>query len=363
MRGGKVLQQYTPPKGVGSGNVGVGGLLYSPDGSTLWATQTKDILKFAVAADGTLSAPQVIALPATAAGGAKPPASPSGAVALPLPTDLQWTPDGKGIIVVLDGYNTVGIMDPTTGAIAAQTQVGVAPRDAVVIGNHAFISNEGGRQPTATDFTNYSYDSPVVADTVDGRADNGSISEIDLGTGTVVKTYPVGLDPTSMLVNGTELLVTNSSDDSVSVIDTATQQVGPTFNVNPLPGKPYGSSPNALAFLDPTHLAVSLGRDNAIAVYDYTGATAAPAFEGLIPTAWYPGTLQWDAALGKLVVGNLKGVGALGKDGTISEGPGTNPATGRQVYADKGSVQLFAAADAGRDRRRHGHGVRQQPVE
>ena len=48
---------------LGSGNVSYGGLLYSPDGKTLWAGQVGNLLKFTVAADGTLSNPVVIALP------------------------------------------------------------------------------------------------------------------------------------------------------------------------------------------------------------------------------------------------------------------------------------------------------------
>jgi YVTN family beta-propeller protein len=334
----KVLQQYTPPKGVGSGNVGVAGLLYSRDGKTLYATQVGDILRFDVAADGTLSNPGVIAIPADAS----VPKSPAGSAASPLPTGLAWAPDGTHILVVIDGWDRIGVLDPATSTLTAQTQVGVAPRDIVVIGTHAFVSNEGGRTPGKDDFTNLSYDSPVVADKKDGRASTGTVSEVDLATNKVVHTYKVGLDPSSLLAHGSELLVTNSSDDTVSVIDTAKREVAQTFNVNPLPGQPFGSSPNALEFLDPTHLAVSLGRNNALAIYDYRGGRHAAAFDGLIPTAWYPGTLHWDKALGKLIVANQAGVGALGKDGTISEGPGTSPATGRQVYADVGTVGIVA---------------------
>ncbi len=152
-------------------------------------------------------------------------------------------------------------------------------------------------------------------------------------------TYRVGLDPSSMAVHGTDLLVTNSSDDTVSVIDTAAHQVTQTVNVNPLPGQPYGASPNALAFLDDTHLAVSLGRDNAIAIYQYAGARTPVAFSGLVPTGWYPGKLVWDKAIGQLVIANLKGVGALAGNGTVSEGVGTKPATAKQVYQDLGTVQ------------------------
>jgi len=335
----KVLQQYTPPKGVGSGAVSVGGLLYSPDGSKLWAAQTTNLLEFAIAADGTLSSPVVVAMPADAPGGV--PKSRSGTAAAALPSGLAWAPDGTTILASLSGYDSVIGLDSTTGSVSWQTKVGIAPRDVVVVGNHVLVSNEGGRPTTKGDFTNYSYDSRVVADTKNGRANSGTVSEIDLATHKIVTTYTVGLDPSALLVHGTDVLVTNSSDDTVSILDTAHVVVASTFNVNPLPGQPFGSSPNALAMIDDTHLGVSLGRDNAIAVYEYTGARATPVFSGLIPTAWYPGKIIRDDAFGKILIGNLKGVGALGATRTISEGAGTKPATGKQVYADVGVVQMI----------------------
>ena len=77
-----VLQQYTPPKGVGSNSVGRGGLLWSPDGTTLWVAQTKNLLRFPVAADGTLGTP--VAVPLAGANGR-----------LALPTSLAWAPTGS----------------------------------------------------------------------------------------------------------------------------------------------------------------------------------------------------------------------------------------------------------------------------
>lgn len=338
--GHKVLQQYTPPKGIGSGNIGVGGVLWSKDGKSVYVTQVRNVLKFTVAADRTLTDPVVIAMPDPMPG--TTPAAQDGTPAAPLPTDLQWAPDGRHILVVLDGYNTLGSIDTATNTVDAQVPVGIAPRDVAVIGTHAFVTNEGGRVPTAEDFTNLSYDSPVVAEKTDGRASTGTVSEIDLVSRKLVHTYTVGLDPSSMATHGTDLLVTNSSDDTVSIIDTAKKQVAQTVNVNPLPGQPYGSSPNSLAFVDPTHLLVSLGRNNAVAIYAYRDARTPVAFSGLAPTGWYPGTVTWDAPLKRVVVANMKGVGALGADRTISEGPGTQPATGHQVYADVGSVQTVA---------------------
>lgn len=335
----RVVQQYTPPKGTGGGNVSVGGLLYSADGTQLWAAQTTNILRFDVAPDGTLGSPVVVALPTTGPGGV--PKAPNGTLAQPLPSGLTWAPDHKTIITSLSGYDMIAGIDSTTGATSWQTPVGVAPRDVVVVGNHVLVSNEGGRRTASADFANYSYDSTVVADRRDGRADSGTVSEVDLSTHAVVRSYDVGLDPSALMVHGTDVLVTNSSDDTVSVLDTITGEVARTFNVNPIPGQPYGSSPNALAMIDDAHLAVSLGRNNALAVYEWSGVHSTPTFAGLVPTAWYPGKIIVDQQLGKLVVGNLKGVGALGDQRMIAEGPGTQPATGKQVYSDVGVVQVL----------------------
>ena len=184
-----MLQQYSPPKGTGSGDIGVGGLLYSPDGKVLWATQSKNLLKFTVAEDGTLSAPVVIPIPTDGPGAT--PTSADKTPASPLPSDLAWTSDHSAILVVLDGYNRLATPGPASNTVTAISATGVGPRDVTVIGTHAFVSNEAGRQPTAEDFTNLSYDSGTVAEQRDGRASDGTVSEIDLATGKVVHTYQV----------------------------------------------------------------------------------------------------------------------------------------------------------------------------
>jgi len=331
----KVIQQYHPK--AGSHNVSFSGVLWAPDGHAVWVSQTDDILRFPVSTGGQLGTPTALPMP-TAEG--RP----------AIPADLAWAPDGKHLLVTLNGNNTLAMVDATTGAVTTQIPVGNAPRDVVVIAGHAYVANQGGRKAGPRDFTNKSYGTPIVAETTDGRARTGTVSEVDLATGRTVRTYDVGLQPTALLAHGGELLVTNSNDDSVSVIDTVKKRVGQTINVNPAPTHKFGASPNALAFLDKTHLAVSLGRFNAIAVYNYTGAYAPASFQGLIPTGWYPGTLQWDTALKRLVVTNLKGVGSLGPPSTIDEGPGTSPAKsvvkGHNTYDETGTISLVAMPTA-----------------
>jgi YVTN family beta-propeller protein len=327
----KVLQQYSPPNGTGSGTISINGLLYSPDGNTLWAAQTRDLLRFNVAADGTLSDPTVINLPGV-----------NGRVALP--SGLAFAPGGRRILVTLNGNNTLGVLDAATGALVKQIPVGNAPRDVIVIGDQAYVSDQAGRPAKPGDFTTDSYGTAVVAEPIDGAAATGTVSQVDLVTGTQTRTYAVGLQPTALLAKGTDLLVTNSGDDTVSVIDTAKQRVGQTFNVNPLPGAPFGSSPNALAMLDDTHLVVSLGRDNALAIYDYNGPYQQASWQGLIPTGWYPSTVTYDAALHRLVAAGQKGVGSLGAEQTWT-GAGGAQVPGHTVFSDIGTVSLIPTPD------------------
>ena len=323
--GHKVLQQYSPPAGTGSGNVSYGGLLYSPDGKTLWAAQPGNLLRFTVAPDGTLSAPVAVALPS--ANGKKP-----------IPAGLAYTPGGQQIPVTLNGTNTLAVLDASTGALVRQIQVGNAPRDVVVVGDHAFVANQGGRPAQVGDRTNSSYGTDIVANTDNGSPSTGTVSEVDPANGTVVRSYEVGLAPSALLAHGSDVFVANSNSDTISVIDTKAGKVGQTINVNPLPGAPIGSSPNALTMLDPTHLAVSLGTANAVAVYSYKSPQEPASFQGLIPTGWYPGTVQLDSTLGQLVVAAQKGVGSLGAETTHSADPGTTPVTGHTVYSDVGLV-------------------------
>jgi len=326
----RVLQNYHPASGTGSGDVSFKGLLWAPDGKTVFVAQSGDLLRFPVGTDHHLGTPTVMALPLR------------GTTA-PIPASIKWAPDGTHLLVTFNGQNTLAIVDAATGAVTAQIPVGNAPRDVVVVGGHAYVANQGGRVAQPGDVTNDSYGTAIVSTTLEGRADTGTVSEVDLTAGKVVRTFHTGLQPTTLLAHGTDLLVTNSNDDSVSVIDTHLHKVGVSINVNPAPGRAYGSSPNSLAFIDKTHLAVGLGRDNAVAVYRYEGAYTQARFQGLIPTGWYPGTLQWDKALGRLVVTSIKGYGSRGPRSTIDKGPGTVPATGHNTYNETGTVSLVKA--------------------
>jgi hypothetical protein len=57
LKTGTVTQELGYTSSCGDGSVAMDGPLYSPDGRTLWVPQSKDILRFDVAADGTVVSP------------------------------------------------------------------------------------------------------------------------------------------------------------------------------------------------------------------------------------------------------------------------------------------------------------------
>jgi YVTN family beta-propeller protein len=323
------LVNHTLLQQTGTGTKSDGGVLYSADGAHLWAAQPTRLLRFDVGADGKLSNQVAVALPGV-----------NGRSAVP--AGLAWAPDGK-LLVTLDANNTLGVVDTTTNTLTSQIPVGNVPSNVVVVDGKAYVSNLGGRPAQAGDKTDNSYGTPIVTNGNNSAiSSTGTVSEVDLASGTQVKTFKVGLQPTALLAVGDTVVVANSGDDTVTGIDTAKQQLGRTFSTNPAPGEPFGASPNGLTMLDKNHLAVSLGRDNAVAVYTYANAYTEPSFEGLIPAGSFPSGLAWDKALDRLVIAGEQGIGSLGPNATNNQGVGTNPATGHLGYNFVGTVQTVA---------------------
>jgi len=335
---GKIVQQIgtggTGDPTLGDGSVAADGPLYSADGKTLWFPQSGDLIRFSVSpTDGTVSSP--VTIPLTGANGSA------------LPLGMALSPDGGTLYVALNGNNTLGLIDTATNKLVKEIPVGNAPRQVVLVGGRAYVSNEGGRPANTSDFTNLSDGTPIVSDPSTGAASTGTVSVVDLGTGKETQEIPVGLQPTALYLHGSALFVANSNDDSMSVVDTSTNTVAQTVHTNPVPGATVGSYANAITMPDSSHVLVSIGRDNAIAVYGYSGISSPLRYQGLLPTDWYPVQVQADPALGgQIVVTNDKGIGARGPASTINKEPFTSPnpgnATGHNTYDDTGSVTTFA---------------------
>jgi YVTN family beta-propeller protein len=343
---GQVIQQVgtggTGDPVLGDGTVAADGPTWSADGTSLWFPQTSDLIHFSVASNGTVSSPVVIPLATTinnlTTGTTTVPDGPSG---------MALSSDGTRLYVALNVVNKLGVINTATNKLVKVIKVGNAPRQVVLAGNDAFVSNEAGRPAKPGEYTNNSAGTRIVSDKVTGAASTGTVSEVSLVSGTEVKQIPVGLEPSAeYLAKDGTLMVANSNNDSISLINTSTGDVVQTANVNPLPGTTVGSNPNAITMPNSSTVLVSIGRDNALAVYGYSGARTPLKYEGLLPTDFYPVGAVYDPAVGKIVVTNDKGIGARGLAQTIDKGPGTAPAaesvTGPNTYSDSGSVTEFA---------------------
>ena len=284
------------------------------------------------------------------------------------PLGIAVTSNGKTAYVVLDVNDTLTKIDLTasTPTQGAQIRLGNVP-DSIVIspdGTTAYISNKGGRIAKKSDFQGYSDGTPVVADDVTGSASSGTISVVDLSSFKVTGTITTGLQPTGMAFWGKYLLVTNTYDDTISVIDTGVNQVVRTINVGlpiKVPGEKkaaYGAGPNSIAVDANQDIAyVALYNANAIAVVDLDSVSN-DATLGLIPTAYAPSSVVLDKKGKQLIVANDKGVGTTGIPPTnngvtnsFGTSPGALPPAERvsslNTHQDLGKVSLIPLPTVG----------------
>ncbi|MEH7546857.1 phosphoesterase [Bacillus sp. AFS076308] len=305
------------------------GLAYSKDGNQLYATGSSGgkgkVVVMSVGVDGTPAIQKTYTLPNPAVGGNIN------------PLDLAVGAQGQ-LLVALNRDNSLGVIDPQTGALTAKIAVDNAPTSILVDGNTAYVTNQGGRKAKAGDTTVDSSGTQVVVDPKTGATSTGTVSVIDLTTNTVTKTIEVGVQPERMTQSGQYIFVTNTNSDTVSVIDSKTNTVVQTIDIEPYPDAHKGAAPNAVKVVD-NKLMVSLGRDNAIAVYDWQGPDKTPELQGLLPTAWFPVDIAVDNKNKNLVVVNADGIGSQGpaRDLTIQ---GVK-VTGHSSYAQVGSLSLI----------------------
>jgi YVTN family beta-propeller protein len=308
--------------------VGQEGPTYSPDGKFLWLPEQDALSRFPVNPDGTLGTPTRFPIPAV-----------NGHSALVGQT--AYSPDGSTLYAAINGQNTVVALDPATGAIEQTWNVGIAPRGLAFAGGKLYVSNEGGRQAQAGDTTMNSYGTPVPANGYLGTSTTGTVSVIDpANPSAAVGSIAVGLHPTALYADGSALFVANTNSDTVSVIDTTTNQVEQTIETKPWPESSVGYEPDGIAMTRDGHLLVTLGRANAVAVYQYNGAPKEPvSYIGLLPTDYYPADVA--TADGQVIVTNTRGIDARGPAITTSKGQGTVPVTGHDTHSTTASLTRF----------------------
>ncbi|HVO60705.1 MAG TPA: alkaline phosphatase family protein [Terriglobales bacterium] len=325
---GVVLQNYSTMGVDPSGSYS--GIAYSADGKYLVFSQDSSNVAIADVNDqGLLEDNAQVSVPPNNTFITCFPNSPLGAYARPCatfyspstsyPGGVALANDGKSAYALLNQNNTLAKIDLSakTPKLGEQIRVGNAPHSIVINSNGAtaYVSNEGGRAATEADFQIYSAGTEIVADPVVGAAITGTVSVVDLASMKVTGNISTGLHPTGMAFFGRYLLVTNTYSDSISVIDTANNQVARTIDLGlpigvPGEGRPaYGAAPNSIAVDAKRGTAyVALYNANAVAVVDLSKGARSPVM-GMIPVAYAPSSVVLDKANNTLIVANDKGIG------------------------------------------------------
>ncbi|MET7899967.1 alkaline phosphatase family protein [Streptomyces sp. NPDC005355] len=305
---------------ISSNNVGQEGPTYSPDGKQLWLGQPDGYTVFTVNADGSVSSPRTVAIPADGSKHA-------------LVGEVVFSADGKTVYSAVNGQNRVVSIDAATGTIKRSWAVGNAPRDMTVVGDKLYVSNEGGRPAKPGEPTINSYGTQVLADQKTAATTSGTVSVIDLANqDAAVSSIEVGLHPTAVYAKNGAVFVTNTADNNVSVIDTAKDKVVQTISTQPWAKAHVGYEPDAVTLTDDGHLLVTLGRANAVAVYKFTSAQEPVSYVGLLPTDYFPSEITTSG--NEVYVSNTRGIDARRK---ATGGHGTHDTTS--------SVQKFTLPD------------------
>jgi YVTN family beta-propeller protein len=236
------------------------------------------------------------------------------------PVGIAISPNAATAYAVLDNNDTLTSISLANPVEGPEIRVGNVPHSVIISpdGKTAYVSNEAGRIATANDFQEYSNGTPVVAHYPTGSTESGTVSVVNLATFKVTGSISTGHHPTGMAFWGNKLLVANTYDDTISVIDTTVNQevrridLGLPIGV-PGEGRPaYGAGPNSIAVDQVNKVAyVALYNANAVAVVDLRENAWNPVL-GMIPVGYAPSSVALDAADGELLVANDKGLGTTG---------------------------------------------------
>jgi YVTN family beta-propeller protein len=293
-----------------SGQVSFTGLIFSRDGRRIYLSNVNGSIKvFSVDAAGKVSGLGSWLLPDAGAPRRK----------AEIPAGLALSDDGSRLYVCGNLSNTLLELDTVNGRVLRTFPVGVAPYDVRLTRGKVYVSNWGGRRPGPGDLTGPAgRGTEVRVDPVRFIANEGSVSIIELASGTVTGEVLTGLHASGLAVSpdGRYVVCANANSDHLSVIDTWTDTVVETIWCKPKPSDLIGASPNALVFApDGRTLYVANGTQNAVGVIRFDPADRESRMEGLIPVGWFPGALTYDSRRRQLCVANIKGHPAQAREG------------------------------------------------
>jgi YVTN family beta-propeller protein len=227
----------------------------------------------------------------------------TGAVA----AGLDISKDGLTLVVANFENDSISVVNTATRQVTREIKF-FTPGGTVATGEYPFdvavLSNAGSGQALKAYVTSQRDDEVLSVDLVNNT----------------VKRIPVGSQPNKLLLsaNGSHLYIANGNSDTITDINTTTDNVVRNISLA-RPGYKYkGSNPNSLAFSpDGRSLYVTLANENAIAVVNLRSGKVL----GRIPTGWLPNSLSVSQDGKTLYVVNAKA------------NSGSNPAESRTTTA------------------------------
>ncbi len=294
------------------GQLGFTGLIFAPDGKHVYMSNVVgNICVFRVNEQNQVRIEVTIPLPAT--GNTQRTAE--------IPSGLAISKDGTKLYACLNMTNQLAEIDTTSRKILRRWETGMVPYDVVLAGGKAYVSNWAGRHPDSKSTTaNGGRGVAIRVDPTTGAAADGTVSVIDLANNdkqtdntkklAAKKELVTGLHASGLAVSpdGKYVCVANAASDTISVIETAKDEVVEKFWPKKTPADLFGAAPNALAFSpDGDFLYACNGTQNAVAIIEFKPGHC--ELEGLIPTAWYPGAIVFDKKNQQICVANIKGYG------------------------------------------------------
>ncbi|HTR43857.1 MAG TPA: bifunctional YncE family protein/alkaline phosphatase family protein [Pseudomonadales bacterium] len=240
-----------------------------------------------------------------------------------IPTGIAVSLDSKTIYVALNVANKVLELDASTGKIQRSWRTGNAPYGVVLCGNKLYVSNWGGRLPDAHSVVGPIGTNGTVRVDEHSVASEGSVSVFDLTGDNPSAEIITGRHACALALSPDEkyLAVANAAEDTISIIDTGTDQIIETICARQKPGDAFGAQPNALAFdKRGKKLFVCNGTQNAVAIFKFEPGNS--QMLGLIPVGWFPGAIAFDSHHDMLEVANIKDISTVKQTPTRNRGNG-----------------------------------------
>jgi YVTN family beta-propeller protein len=254
------------------------GLVFAPDGKTLYASGGNDDSIFVyrwngseATADGKI---ELMERPKPGPKGKEP-------AGTQYPGGMTISSDGRLLYVAENLGDALAVIDLATRKVIQRLRTDGYPYTAVVDGRgDVYVSSWG----------------------------ESSVNHFRAGRDGMLRRLPrIGTvrHPSAMAVHGKRLYVASASTDSIAVINTTTEKQVNILTDPPPAGPHEGSTPNALAFSrDGSRLFAAEADNNSVAVFD----VLANKLLGRIPVEWYPSALAISG--GDLLVASAKGRGS-----------------------------------------------------